>query len=212
MIHVIRVATTEDHDPHGEALLHDVRSTLGISSITSIRTAKVFRLEGLNDREARAFTSDVLCEPINQFSQQDDPVFLRSDDGVPKVVEVAYKPGVMNPEAASLLKAARDLGFDRLVAADSSIEYAFYGAPSDDEIREILDELYREEERLSYRRRILHGKIDILRAELVARLKSRRESGESIITARDVDKLSDILASTFSGSCMRSLASLISVP
>ncbi len=72
-------------------------------------------------------------------------------------------------------------------------------ARSDDEIREILDELYREEERLSYRRRILHGKIDILRAELVARLKARHESGESIISAKDVDKLSDILASTFSG-------------
>ncbi|RJQ54356.1 MAG: hypothetical protein C4521_05835 [Actinobacteria bacterium] len=70
---------------------------------------------------------------------------------------------------------------------------------SDDELREILDELYREEERLSYRRRILHGKIDILRAELVARLKSRHASGKSLISAKDVDRLSDILASSFSG-------------
>lgn len=65
---------------------------------------------------------------------------------------------------------------------------------TDDEIREILDELYREEERLSYRRRILHGKIDILRAELVARLKARRESGQEIISAKDLDRLTDILA------------------
>lgn len=70
---------------------------------------------------------------------------------------------------------------------------------SDDDIREILDELYREEERLSYRRRILHGKIDILRAELVARLKARRESGEEIIGPKDLDKLSEILASGLRG-------------
>lgn len=70
---------------------------------------------------------------------------------------------------------------------------------SDDQLREILDELYREEERLSYRRRILHGKIDILRAELVARLKTRHESGEAIVTAKDLDKLTDILASGLRG-------------
>lgn len=70
---------------------------------------------------------------------------------------------------------------------------------TDDQIREILDELYREEERLSYRRRILHGKIDILRAELVARLKARREGGEEIIGAKDLERLSEILASSLRG-------------
>lgn len=70
---------------------------------------------------------------------------------------------------------------------------------SDDEIREILDELYREEERLSYRRRILHGKIDILRAELVGRLKAKRESGEEIVGPKDIDRLSEILASGLRG-------------
>lgn len=65
---------------------------------------------------------------------------------------------------------------------------------SDEDLREILDELLAEEERISYRRRILHGQIDIIRAELVARLKTRREEGKSIITGKDVEKLSEILA------------------
>ncbi len=65
---------------------------------------------------------------------------------------------------------------------------------SDNELREILDELYKEERQLSYERRILHGKIDILKAELTERLKKRRKAGESVISARDIERLSEILA------------------
>lgn len=65
---------------------------------------------------------------------------------------------------------------------------------SDEDLRQILDELYAEEERISYRRRILHGQIDIIRAELVARLKSMREEGKSVISGKDIERLSEILA------------------
>jgi hypothetical protein len=70
---------------------------------------------------------------------------------------------------------------------------------SNEELREILDELYAEEQRVSYRRRVLHGKIDILRSELVRRLKAGREAGEDIISGRDVDRLIDILANDLRG-------------
>ena len=70
---------------------------------------------------------------------------------------------------------------------------------SDDEVRELLDALYAEEQRVSYRRRVLHGKIDILRSELVRRLKAGREAGEDVISGRDIDKLIDILATDLRG-------------
>jgi hypothetical protein len=70
---------------------------------------------------------------------------------------------------------------------------------SNEELRELLDELYAEEQRVSYRRRVLHGKIDILRSELVRRLKAGREAGQDIISGRDVDKLIDILANDLRG-------------
>ena len=47
---------------------------------------------------------------------------------------------------------------------------------------------------MSYRRRILHGKIDILRAELVNRLRKKHEGGEEVISGADVQRLTDILA------------------
>jgi hypothetical protein len=70
---------------------------------------------------------------------------------------------------------------------------------SNEELRGLLDELYAEEQRVSYRRRVLHGKIDILRSELVRRLKAGREAGQDIISGRDVDKLIDILANDLRG-------------
>jgi hypothetical protein len=62
---------------------------------------------------------------------------------------------------------------------------------SDDELKNLIDELTREEQEVSYRRRILHGKIDILRAELVVRLQ--KSGGKSVLERVDVDALSDIL-------------------
>jgi hypothetical protein len=70
---------------------------------------------------------------------------------------------------------------------------------SNEELRSLLDELYEEEQKISYRRRVLHGKIDILRAELVNRMKSDREAGTDVITGRDVDRLINILASDLRG-------------
>jgi hypothetical protein len=72
---------------------------------------------------------------------------------------------------------------------------------SNEELRELLSELNAEEQRLSYRRRVLHGKIDILRAELVRRLKSDREAGEKVdaISGGDIDKLIKILANELRG-------------
>ncbi len=72
------------------------------------------------------------------------------------------------------------------------------GNKTDEELRKILDELYTEEEKLSYERRVLHGKIDILRAELTERLKRKREKGVSVISGKDIERLTQILASGMS--------------
>lgn len=73
------------------------------------------------------------------------------------------------------------------------------GSKTNDELRALLNGLHEEEQHVSYQRRVLHGKIDILRAELVRRLKTQRESGEDVISATDVDRLVDILANDLRG-------------
>ena len=67
------------------------------------------------------------------------------------------------------------------------------GSMSDDELKEMISELTAEEREASYRRRVLHGKIDILRAELVNRLKVKREAGSPTLSGADVQQLTDIL-------------------
>ena len=73
------------------------------------------------------------------------------------------------------------------------------GSLSDQELKDLIQQLTEEEVDISYRRRILHGKIDILRAELVNRLRKKHEGGEDVITGADVQRLTDILAGQASG-------------
>jgi RsiG-like len=68
------------------------------------------------------------------------------------------------------------------------------GSMSDEELKELIDKLTAEEQEVSYRRRILHGQIDILRAELVNRLRENRPEGETLIKGDDVEELSEILS------------------
>jgi hypothetical protein len=65
-------------------------------------------------------------------------------------------------------------------------------ALSDDDLRVMIRDLEKEEDEISFRRRVLHGRIDILRAELVARLREQVSAGEAQLA--DVERLSEILA------------------
>ena len=63
---------------------------------------------------------------------------------------------------------------------------------TDDDLRVMIRELEKEEDEISFRRRMLHGRIDILRAELVARLREQVSAGEAQLA--DVERLSEILS------------------
>jgi hypothetical protein len=65
------------------------------------------------------------------------------------------------------------------------------GSLSDDQLKSLIDDLETQEHEVSYQRRLLHGKIDILRAELVARLQ--RSGGRSVLDQVDIDRLTEIL-------------------
>jgi hypothetical protein len=60
---------------------------------------------------------------------------------------------------------------------------------SDDDLKTLIEKLTAEENEVSFKRRLLQGRIDILRAERTARLKGK---GVSDV---DVEALTDILSS-----------------
>jgi hypothetical protein len=73
------------------------------------------------------------------------------------------------------------------------------GSMTDSELKDVIRQLTDEEMEISYKRRILHGKIDILRAELVSRLREQHKEGDMAISGDDVQRLTDILASRGGG-------------
>ena len=60
---------------------------------------------------------------------------------------------------------------------------------SDDDLKSLIEKLTHEENEVSFQRRLLQGRIDILRAERTARLKGQG------VTDVDVEKLTEILSS-----------------
>ena len=62
----------------------------------------------------------------------------------------------------------------------------------DEELKGLIERYQTEEREVSFRRRMLHGYIDMLRTELVARL--RESGGKSVLEDVDVERLTDILA------------------
>jgi hypothetical protein len=65
------------------------------------------------------------------------------------------------------------------------------GTLSDAQLKDLIRESEAEENEISFQRRMLHGKLDILRAELVSRLQKK---GEGELGQVDIDRLTEILA------------------
>lgn len=66
---------------------------------------------------------------------------------------------------------------------------------NDAALKDLVKRLSEEERELSKRRRLLHGEIDIVRAELVRRLRDKHQAGESVVTEGDLTALTEILSS-----------------
>jgi hypothetical protein len=100
------------------------------------------------------------------------------------------------PESQAEVDPSRGACLTRVAAASderSPVEpFPDLASLTDDDLKRLIDDLTKEEQEVSYRRRILHGKIDLLRAELQARLK--QTGGKSVLEQVDVDRLAEILA------------------
>lgn len=78
-----------------------------------------------------------------------------------------------------------DSSFERLIKIQS------YG---DEELKALAAQLAEQERELSMRRRLLHGEMDIVRAEMVRRLRDKNRSGEGgLVEDGDIAALTDIL-------------------
>ncbi|MCL5734774.1 MAG: hypothetical protein M1274_04165 [Actinobacteria bacterium] len=78
-----------------------------------------------------------------------------------------------------------DTSFERLINIQ---------AYTDAELKALAEQLSEKEREISKRRRMLHGEIDIVRAEMVRRLRDKHGSGQGIFKDGDISALTAILS------------------
>lgn len=100
-------------------------------------------------------------------------------------------PAVVNRPAAMVLSSGAEASAREVRHVDDIVDLV---SGSDEELRALITRFEAEEREISRKRRLLHAKIDILRAELVLRLQQDREEGQSLISSNDLERLTQILA------------------
>jgi phosphoribosylformylglycinamidine synthase subunit PurSL len=136
-IQEIRVGLKEGVDPKGVALERQL-AELGISGIQDIRTATVYRFEGITPEQAEVLAAQVLTDPVMQRVVVNGKLF----DADAKRLEIGDQPRFINPKSVTLQRAANILGIHP-VAASLSTEYYVRGDISEEQLvtagREIID-------------------------------------------------------------------------
>lgn len=125
-------------DIEGKGILYDIRD-LGINSVNSVRVVKIYKLEGINDSKIINNIIDMLLvEKLWQDFAVDKPVIKTNGE---KIIEIARKPGVMDTEIDSIMKAVSDMGIDRLQMAGTGKKYIFNGKLTDTQLSLITDKI-----------------------------------------------------------------------
>ncbi len=149
-------------DSHAEGILHDIRE-LGVQSVEEVRFYPVYYLLApeLDVETVRRIAEELLADPVTQEyrigSRFDAPA------GPHWSVEIAYKPGVMDPVEESARKAIRDLGIQQVEGVKTSRRYVLRGVISPSEQDLIIDKVLANkviERRLEPGDRVFFRKID----------------------------------------------------
>ncbi len=155
-IQEVRVGLREGPDQLGESLLNRLNRE-GFSGIAGIRTATIYRFEGITEEEADLLGKKALTDPVTQRYTVNTPFFLGEVSQI--ILEIGYKPGVMDPVEASLLKVAHLLGISPR-AVSHSMEYVFAGNLSEDDLSKIGKSLTSQVEHVVFQKPetlVIHG-------------------------------------------------------
>ncbi|NOZ57833.1 MAG: phosphoribosylformylglycinamidine synthase subunit PurL [Calditrichaeota bacterium] len=112
-------------DPHAEEV-HGAIRELGVPGVQSVAFFRVYYLKGTFDRKAaERIVQELLIDPVTQEAALDAKL---GEEG-PDIwsVEIAYKPGVMDPVEESARKAISDMGIRGLEGVKTARRYAIRG-------------------------------------------------------------------------------------
>ncbi|KKR50009.1 MAG: phosphoribosylformylglycinamidine synthase II, phosphoribosylformylglycinamidine synthase [Microgenomates group bacterium GW2011_GWC1_41_8] len=105
-LHAIKVALIEEaSDLRGHSVQKELMYALGIEGIVHIGTAEIFRYQGITQEEAALLEKKVFRDPILYESFVDQPL-EEGDEKNTVRIEIAKKPGVMDPREESMRRVA----------------------------------------------------------------------------------------------------------
>lgn len=126
------VQPISETDPRSESYRTDAHS-LGLISIGWIQCQDIYFIEGaLREADARQLATHLLSDPLTQNVVW-KRVFAQDDEGKPEtggasVIEVAYRPGVTDPVAEQIVRAAHELGIDGVKQAATGLRFLVKGS------------------------------------------------------------------------------------
>ncbi len=116
-------------DPRSAGLLADAR-VLGFEQLKLITCQDLYFIEGqLSQDECKRLALELLTDPVAQSAQWSELPAPPSDlESATVMVEVALRPGVTDPVADELVRAAHELGIGDVHRASTGFRYLIHGA------------------------------------------------------------------------------------
>lgn len=102
-------------DPRSSTYIQEARA-LGFHALRQISVADLYFIEGqLSQNDCKQLTLKLLTDPVTQTASWDEVPASHSDPEPDSVIlEVALRPGVTDPVAEQIVRAAHELGFDKV--------------------------------------------------------------------------------------------------
>ena len=124
-------------DTIGNGIVEDI-SDLGLTSVTSVRTATVYWIEGdLNAQSIQRIATELLADPITQdYTYESDS--LQNQDWT---IEVQFKPGVTDAVGDSTVKGINDIGITGVDTVRTGNKYWLSGNLNPETIETISKQL-----------------------------------------------------------------------
>jgi phosphoribosylformylglycinamidine synthase II len=123
------VISFKSPDPRSAGFLSDAQA-LGFHDLRRLECQDLYFIEGqLSQEECRQLALKLLSDPVTQACQMSQVESLPNDPQPVtfEAVEIALRPGVTDPVAAEIVRAARELGFSGVQRAATGLRFQVEG-------------------------------------------------------------------------------------
>ena len=136
------VSPRQPNDPRSAAYLADAHA-LGLTAVSGIRCHDLYFVEGdLSPAEIQRLAGELLSDPVTQTVESRRGTEDRQPSFAPprrsSVVEVALRPGVTDPVAEQIVRAAHEIGIPAVRRASTGLRFEVEGESLSDEILHLL--------------------------------------------------------------------------